>query len=256
MRWIAINRSGRVDDAPCAMPMDVIRLALQPGVNCLQLDVLGHYADALLSPVEHAAAARHLDACVACRAEHSLLRSFTSAGISAEERRPVRAIVRELRRRERLLFDGPSASRIATCHVLRSSSRRIALALAVVLLAVAGGHEFSTSSPPDLAARGSAGGGASRSLAVELVAPRGDQPAVPSRLEWRPLNGAVRYRARLIEVDRHELWSIETSATAVELPPPVRALVVPAKTLVWHVTAYDAVHAPIGESPRERFRLE
>ena len=128
--------------------------------------------------------------------------------------------------------------------------------LAVVLLAAAGGHEFSTSSPPDLAASGSGRGGASRSLAVELVAPRGDQAAVPRRLEWRPLHGAVRYRARLAEVDRHEVWSIETSATAVDLPEPVRALVLPAKTLVWDVTAFDPADAPIGESPPERFRLE
>ncbi|HXI26812.1 MAG TPA: hypothetical protein VNG89_00265 [Vicinamibacterales bacterium] len=256
MRWSAIDRSGRAQDEACAIPADVIRGAVEPGVNCLQPEVLGRYADAALSPIEHAAAVRHLDACMACHAEHALLRSFASGRITAEEPRPVRAIVRALRRRERLLFDAPSPSCVVSHHRRLLSSCRVALALAVVLLAAASGHEFSTSSPPDLAARGSGSGGASRSLAVELVAPRGDQATVPRRLEWRPLHGAVRYRARLIEVDRHEVWSIETSATAVDLPEPVRALVLPAKTLVWDVTAFDPADAPIGESPPERFRLE
>jgi hypothetical protein len=211
----------------------------------------------VLSPIEDAAAARHLADCVVCQAEHVLIRSFTHGRIALAERRPVRAIVRELRRRERRTFDPSSASRMVGCELPLSSSCRVALAVAVVLLAAAGGHEISTSTrPPDLNAQGSIGGGASRSLAVELVAPQGGQATVPRRLEWRPLTGAVRYSARLSEMDRHELWSIETSATAVDLPAPVRALVAPAKTLMWHVTAYDANAAPIGESPPARFRLE
>jgi hypothetical protein len=256
MRWMAIDRWGRAQDEACAIPADVVRSALEPGVNCLPLGMLGRYADAALSPIEQAAAVRHLDACVACHVEHALLRAFTSGRITEEGSRPVRAIVRALRRRERLLFDACSPSHTVLDDRPLLSSCRITLALAVVLLAAASGHEFSTSSPPQLAARGSSSGGAPRSLAVELVAPRGDQAEVPRRLEWRPLHGAVRYCARLIEVDRHEVWSIETSATAVDLPEPVRALVLPAKTLVWHVTAYDLADAPIGESPPERFRLE
>jgi hypothetical protein len=234
----------------------VIRSAFHPGVNCLQLDVLSRFADAILSPAEHAAAAGHLEACVVCHAEHALLQSFAYGHITKNEWRPVRAIVRELRRRERLLFDGPSASRAVRGRLRLLGSCRVALGLAVVLLAAADGHQFSTSTPPDLAVRGSISGGTPRSLAVELVAPQGDQAAVPPRLEWRPVTGAVRYRAGLSEVDRHEIWSIETSATAVDLPARVRALVAPAKTLMWHVTAYDPAHAPIGESPPGRFRLE
>src|SRR4051794_8347478 len=233
MRWIATNRSGRAQEAACAMHADVIRCALQPDVNCLQLDALGRYADAVLPPIEHAAAARHLDACVACHAEHALLRSFTSGRITDEERRPVRAIVRELRRRERLLFDTQSASSAVSRRQPLSGSYQVALALAVVLLVGAGSHQFFTSTPLNLAARDSASGDASRSLAVELVAPHGDQAAVPRRLEWRPLNGAVRDRARLVEVDRPEILAIETRAAAAGLPGPGRAAVPPAETLVW-----------------------
>jgi hypothetical protein len=58
-----------------------------------------------------------------------------------------------------------------------------------------------------------------------------------------------------MEVDRRELWSTETAATDVDLPESVRALIVPAKTLQWQVTAYDASNSPIAESSLERFRL-
>jgi hypothetical protein len=252
MRWIAMT----AQDGGGSTDSGVLRSALQQGVNCLQVDVLSRFADAVLSPAEHAAAAGHLEACVVCHAEHALLQSFAYGQITKKEWRPVRAIVRELRRREPLLFDAPSASRGAACQLPLSSWCRLALAMAVILLAAGSGHEFSTSTSADLAAHGSGGGGASRSLAVELVAPQGDQAAVPRRLEWRPVMGAVRYRAGLSEVDRHEIWSVETNATAVDLPAPVRALVAPAKTLMWHVTAYDSALAPIGESPPGRFRLE
>jgi hypothetical protein len=79
--------------------------------------------------------------------------------------------------------------------------------------------------------------------------------AAPQRLEWRPVSGAVRYRVRLMEVDRRELWSIDTAGTAADLPEPIRALAVPAKTLLWQVTAYNAASAVIAESGQERFRL-
>jgi hypothetical protein len=251
-RWIAMSARNDWSERTT----DVIRRALQPGAHCLPLDVLNRYADAVLSPVDDAAAAGHLDACMVCHAEHALLRSFAYGHITQEEWKPVRAIVRDLRQRERLLFDPPSASHVVSRERPLLGSCRLALALAVLLLAAAGGYDFSTSIPPDLGARDLIGGGASRSLAVELVAPHGDQASAPRRLEWRPLNGAVRYRARVMEVDRHDVWSAETRATVVDLPEWVRALVVPEKTLVWLVTAYDAANMPIGESPPERFRLE
>jgi hypothetical protein len=51
------------------------------------------------------------------------------------------------------------------------------------------------------------------------------------------------------------LWSIGTAATTADLPEPIRALAVPAKTLLWQVTAYNAANAVIAESGQERFRL-
>jgi hypothetical protein len=59
-----------------------------------------------------------------------------------------------------------------------------------------------------------------------------------------------------MEVDRSELWSVDVARTAVNLPATVREHIVPAKTLLWDVTAYGAsTTTPIATSDVERFRL-
>ena len=58
-----------------------------------------------------------------------------------------------------------------------------------------------------------------------------------------------------MEVDRGELWSAETTATQIDLPPVAENLIVPAKTLLIQVTALDAAGSRIAESESVRFRL-
>jgi hypothetical protein len=123
------------------------------------------------------------------------------------------------------------------------------------LLALVAGYFLLNTTRPRVPSDAVSDGGAIRSLTVELRAPIGDVIAAPQRLEWRPVPGAVRYRVRLMEVDRRELWSIDTAAATADLPEPIQALAVPAKTLLWQVTAYNAANAVIAESGQERFRL-
>ena len=94
-----------------------------------------------------------------------------------------------------------------------------------------------------------------RSLAVTVRGPVGDQVESPQRFEWLAVDGAVRYRVRLMEVDRRELWSTSTSALAVDLPPPIRTSIAPGRTLLWDVTAYDAAGAAIAESGTQSFKV-
>ena len=128
-------------------------------------------------------------------------------------------------------------------------------ALAIVLLAFAGGYYFSRQAASRLPADIGPGPETTRSLTIAARSPIGDQTTSPARLQWEPVTGAARYRVRLSEVDRQEVWSGETTGSAIDLPPGVRALIVPGKTLVWRVTAYGAANAPIAESNDERFRL-
>src|SRR6185295_11870454 len=120
---------------------------------------------------------------------------------------------------------------------------------------VAGGYYVFNPAPPGLPTDIGSGPEATRTLRIAVRGPVGDQAAVPTRLQWQPVSGASRYRVRLTEVDRHEIWSSDTMDSAIDLPPDVRARIVPGKTLVWQVTAYNASNAPIAESDAERFRL-
>jgi hypothetical protein len=94
-----------------------------------------------------------------------------------------------------------------------------------------------------------------RSSAVAVRAPVGDVPEPPRRLEWSAVARASRYRVRLMEVDRREVWSAFTGAAAVDLPPEARALAMPSRTLLWDVTAYDASGGVIASSGQQAFRL-
>jgi hypothetical protein len=237
------------------MEPEILTGALRPGADCPALDVLGRYADASLSPAERASIATHVGGCASCQSELALLQTFADGAVRDDERGAVRAIVAELRRRESAIFAADAAPTIRQPRFALLGSLRHTMSLATVLLALVGGYFLFNATRPRVPSDSVSDGGATRSLTVELRAPIGDVVAAPQRLEWRPVSGAVRYRVRLMEVDRRELWSIETAATTADLPEPIQALAVPAKTLLWQVTAYNAANAVIAESGQERFRL-
>jgi hypothetical protein len=95
-----------------------------------------------------------------------------------------------------------------------------------------------------------------RSMAITVRAPVGNQAEPPQRLEWLPVDRAVRYRVRMLEVDRREIWSTSTSAPEVALPPDVRSSITPGRTFEWDVTAYDSADRAIAESGIQSFRVE
>jgi hypothetical protein len=128
-------------------------------------------------------------------------------------------------------------------------------AAAVVLAMVAGAFYLRAGRPPTLPADVSTGGEVTRSLTVAVRGPIGDVGEAPRRLEWLAVARAVRYRVRLMEVDRRELWSTSTPALGADLPAEVRAAWAPARTLVWDVTAYDASGTAIAESGPQSVRL-
>jgi hypothetical protein len=237
------------------MEPEILTEALRPSADCPALDVLGRYADGALPPVERADIATHVGGCASCQSELALLETFVAGEVRDNEQGAVRAIVAELRRGESAIFAQGAAPEIRQPRVALFGSLRHAMSLATVLLALVAGYFLLNTTRPRVPSDAVSDGGAIRSLTVELRAPIGDVIAAPQRLEWRPVPGAVRYRVRLMEVDRRELWSIDTAAATADLPEPIQALAVPAKTLLWQVTAYNAANAVIAESGQERFRL-
>ena len=232
------------------MEDEVLRAALAPTGECLAVEQLGRYADGALGADEQSAADRHLRGCLTCQAELALLHAVTSSSVRDSEAEMVRNGVGAWSR-----CDPRVAQRITAPLV---SCQRFPRAVAAVLLVgIAAGSFFMlrTRNAPDLPSRVTTGDEVTRSLAVTVSGPVGDQTELPQRFEWVAVEGAVRYRVRLMEVDRRELWSTSTASLAVDLPPPIRTSIVPGRTLLWDVTAYDAAGAAIAESGTQSFKV-
>ena len=236
------------------MERELLNRTLRPGPDCLSIDQIGRFADGALGGRERADAAAHIDNCVTCASELALLQSFSATAVRPEERQIVDGAVAEIRRRETVTI-GASPRDRSIVRFLEFGRLRNALSLAVVLLIASASYYLLNPSSPRLPASVDSGGEVTRSLGVAVRGPVGDQVAVPERLEWQPVTGAVRYSVRVMEVDRRELWSAGVTGTEVPIPDAVRAQIAPAKTLLWQVTALDQTGRPIAESGVERFRL-
>ena len=84
--------------------------------------------------------------------------------------------------------------------------------------------------------------------------PDGTLADLPRAFRWLPVEEAQYYVVKLFEVDRTEVWSGRTSELALEIPRTVQELVVPGKTLLWQVAAYDKSGNLLARSDRLEFR--
>ncbi len=240
------------------MAREILKAALGPGADCLSVEQLGRHMDHALGADEEAAAARHVGGCLHCQAELALLSSFASLTLRADEAEIVRDGVASLERRMSEIVGSVPIEEPLWRRWMPLGGFRGAAAVASVLLVVGaavGGFYLLTPKAPHLPTTVSTGNEVARSLSVNVRGPVGDQGQAPHRLEWLAVAGAAQYRVRLMEVDRREVWSTSTATTAVDLPADGRAVIVPLKTLLWDVTAYDASGKPIAESGPQSFRL-
>jgi hypothetical protein len=238
------------------MEDQILKRTLAPGDECLSIEQLGLYIDGALDAREQAAAASHLRGCLTCQAELALQQAVMSSDIRPEEADVVRDGAARLERRtaEILPVDRGPSSRPRWFGL---GSLPLAAVAAVLLIGTGAGSLYLlvTRRGPELPGSVTTGGEVTRSLAVTVRSPVGDQVEIPRRFEWVAVDRAVRYRVRLLEVDRHEVWSTSTPAVDVDLPPDVRTSIGPGRTLLWDVTAYDATGKAVAESGTQSFRV-
>jgi len=227
--------------------------ALQPGPDCPSIEQIGRYADGALVAEERRQAEAHIATCPNCQAELSLLRGFATLTVRDDEADAVRWGIDELQRRRAATAGTADPKEPAVRRWLSASRLRPALVLTAVTVAVVFGYYVVDRRAPRLPA--DLGSDVTRSLAVSLRAPLGDQAEAPARLQWDRVSGAARYHVRLSEVDRQEIWSGDTASPSIDLPPEVRARLVPGKTVLWQVTAYGSANTAIAASNAERFRV-
>jgi putative zinc finger protein len=229
-----------------------LKVALQPTADCLSIEQLGRYQDDALTPAAREITERHVRGCANCQTELALLDAFSTLAVREDEAEVVRDGVKTLERRRAEIFGKRSGTVTEFRRRFSVAALRPVFAMAAVLLMIVGGYYLTQNS-----SRNSSGidPDATRSSKIIVEAPSGDVQSVPEQLQWKSIDGASSYRIRITEVDRHELWSTDTTTSPVTLPPSVRAQIVPGKTLVWQVTAYGAANKPIAESTPQRFRV-
>jgi hypothetical protein len=214
---------------------------------------------AALASMTDAAASQanaHVGQCPYCRNEVALLRTFESSAATPEESAAVAWISAELGRRESpwLARTSPSLWERLTSWIPAPAPRWLpAAAMACLLVIIGSGLYFSNRRPagvPDDVSQGSAW----RSTRVPIVGPAGDVAVPPSELTWRAVEGASLYHVRLLEVDGTEVWSADTAATQIAIPPQVRAQLQPGRSFRWQVAANSAA-GRIAESSLQSFHI-
>jgi hypothetical protein len=205
-----------------------------------------------------AALAAHVESCGSCRTEVQLLEEFQAGSPRETEAAAVRSIALRLRERSSEIFKPERASvraREPWWRLFWSAPWFTPAALAFVgILAVVAIGLQTRNSPPALHSPGT-NRTVFRSNAIIVTAPSGDIRQAPSEIRWQTDPGAAKYEVRLLEVDGTELWRTATAESAVQLPALIRARIVPAKTLLCQVLAFDATGRQVAISDEVRFRV-
>jgi hypothetical protein len=204
--------------------------------DCLSLEQLSSLME---GRVEHQA---HVDSCVFCQAELKMMMEFESGVVEASERKDVAAIVAGLRPKPAVReswFSMPMLPRLVG-------------AFAAVLLVAAIGMQMQSMRPVD----GVDGSAVVRSGGEIRIAPQGDLATVPVEWKWAPVDGAVRYEVKVTEVDGTLLTRVEVTTPSVPLPGEVRAAMLPKRTILLSVRAFDAGGRVVAEATEVKVRLE
>ncbi len=221
---------------------------LEPGPSCLALE---RFAGTLT-----AAEAAHVAGCARCQTERELFAAYEANEPVEGEGLAVEWIAAQTKRR--LAAAQPGAARpvvAAPAAGPRTAWGLPSWALMAASVAVIVGGAALLVTPGRGIDPGTGGGDVYRTTRVEITAPAGELAEAPSQLVWAAVTGAAQYEVRLSEVDGTELWRVTTSSPAVPVPSEVRARALPAKTLVWQVSAKDVQGRTIAESGPTGFRV-
>ena len=239
---------------PDRQPDDELFAAALRGVNeCPPLKEL----ECLLSRDEPRLQ-RHVDRCPHCQTELQMLRSFTANELAEHESTAVNAIAARLTSQASRITKPRNAMEerrswwkpILAMPWLTPAAATIAVALLVAGVAL----ELRQAKQPELNTR-MGGSAVLRSSSIAILSPAGDLREKPVEVRWEAAPNAVRYRVRMMEVDRTEVWSAETAGTRIPVPSAVGTRILPMKTFVLRVEAFDSTGGVVGESEPVRFRL-
>jgi hypothetical protein len=233
---------------------ELLKAALSATPDCPALEVL----ERLLNEGAPLSLSAHVDACPHCQTELQMLRAFASNEVEEHERAAVDSIAARLRAGSISTSTVHQAikehrswwARTLAVRWLTPATAALALALVVAGVTI----ELRQGRRPQL---DTTVGGAEvlRSSAFAILSPVGDLKEKPAEIRWEATPNAALYRVQIMEVDHRELWSVQAATPQVNLPASVEDLIVPSKTLLIQVAAFDARGNKVAESEIVRFKL-
>jgi len=204
------------------------------------------------------AIAQHVRSCSYCQTEIRMLQAFSRGG-EGESSKEVHQVISRLQANSSKLFPKRAAVEASVPWWKAAFSARgmaqASLAAAVLLLVAAAALRLHTVKSPSLQARDQTRQEIFRSGSFDLVEPVGDLQEPPKEIRWDKVENAATYRVRLLEVDQSEIWKAETAENHIDLPPPIRAQIVPAKALFCEVEAFNSSGMKVSGTGLIRFRL-
>lgn len=237
---------------------DILKSSLAATPECLAPEQLEALLDGKTSNP-------HLALCPRCQAELAMLKTFESGTPLADEGAAVAWISSHLDRqleniknparggiRSAVQSFEPQASwlgKIFGRGAWRWAAPATVLAAAAIMAVVL----LQPAKAPELQANAGHENVVYRSQEVQIVSPAGDVQQVPQELRWQAFAGAATYKVAVMEVDKSVLWTTETAGTMIEVPPSLRARMLPGKPILWQVTAVDSQGRVLGTSQIERF---
>ncbi len=206
--------------------------------------------------IEDASMKSHVDACGFCSTELAMLKSFRDSEVHSADIAAIAQITERLR--DQTFAPNPVSVRDEPSWLEKLFGRgwlRPAMLATIGTLLIAGVVLEMRHREPVFNPAAATGESTYRSGTVSIESPNGDVQSAPEQIRWQAVPGAAKYRVHLMEVDQHELWSAEASTDAIAIPSEVRAQIVPLKTLLIEVDAFDASGSKVGHSEVVRFRL-
>jgi hypothetical protein len=201
---------------------------------------------------------QHVDGCTRCQTELQMLRAFTASEVAEHEKAAVSSIAARLQSRSsEIITSRPAVDErqswwqlILAMRWMTPAAATVAIALLVAGVAI----ELRQGRQPLLNTR-LGRTEIMRSSSIAILSPVGDLREKPREIRWEAAPNSTRYQIRIMEVDRAELWSGQTTGTRIEVPARVETLIVPWKTLLVQAEAFDADGRKIAESEPVRFRF-
>jgi hypothetical protein len=233
----------------------ILAQALAPGKDCPPIERFEACVEGGAIPPDLAG---HLESCAYCRTELELWRSFHTPPRDEAEAEAVRLIAERLQNPRMPLPMSVEPWWRRILHTRWSGLSWLgpaAVAAAALLIVVAVGIQWRHGVGPHLYIPDQPEPEVLRSGSIKVISPSGDTRAIPDQVQWERVAGAAQYRVGVLEVDHTELWTATTPQTRLDLPASVKAKIVPAKTILVQVVAFDSTGRKLAESEFVRFRL-